>query len=123
MGNLCSKSSNQPDNFSSPGRPLGGAATQSTPSSAPVPQKITTNSPGRTLGGDGATPSGQDNARSEAARAAEARAAAASKPGGKLSSQLSAQKKQTQNQLLNAGSEQERRARDADSAAQTQAYN
>lgn len=53
----------------------------------------------------------------------QARAASSSKPGGKLSSQLSAQKKQTQNQLLNAGSEQERRARDADSAAQAQAYN
>lgn len=53
----------------------------------------------------------------------QARAAAANKSGGKLSSQLSAQKKQTQSQLLNAGSEQERRTRDVDQAAQTQAYN
>ncbi|ETN36440.1 uncharacterized protein HMPREF1541_08718 [Cyphellophora europaea CBS 101466] len=119
MGNLCSKSSNEPDHFAAPGRPLGSASATG-PSSAPVPQKIAKNSPGRTLGGDSSSP---DDARSAAAQAAEARAAAANKPGGKLSSQLSAQRKQTQNQLLNAGSEQERRARDADQSARTQAYN
>ncbi len=51
------------------------------------------------------------------------RAAKANKSGGKLANQLSAQKKQTQNQLLNAGSEAERRGRDADEAAQNRSWN
>lgn len=51
------------------------------------------------------------------------RAAKANKTGGKLSSQLAAQKKQTQNQTLNAGSEQTRLARDADAATEARNYN
>ena len=51
------------------------------------------------------------------------RATKANKSGGKLANQLSAQKKQTQNQLLNSGSEAERRARDADEAAQNRSWN
>lgn len=52
------------------------------------------------------------------------RAAKASKGNtGKLSSQLEAQKKQTRNDLLNATSEQERRHRDTDSAAEARNYN
>jgi len=121
MGNLCSKSANQPDNFSAPGRPLGSSSTAK-PSSAPVPQKVTASTPGRTLGGSEGTSSSED-ARSAAAKAAEERAARANKSGGKLSAQLTSQKKQTQNQLLNAGSEAERRARDADEGAQARNWN
>ncbi|EXJ71629.1 uncharacterized protein A1O5_05437 [Cladophialophora psammophila CBS 110553] len=121
MGNLCSKSSNKPDNFATPGRTVG-SSTQPRQTSAPVPQKITSSTPGRALGGGDATPSA-DDARSAAARAAEERAAKANKPGGKLSSQLSAQKKQTQNQLLSSGSESERRARDADQSAEARNWN
>ena len=51
------------------------------------------------------------------------RAAAKNKPGGKLSTSLAAQKKQTQNQTLNAGSEQERMARTADANAETRNWN
>ena len=71
MGNLCSKSANQTDNFSGPGRTVG-SSTQPKPTTAPVPAKITTSTPGRTLGGgDGAAAT--DDARSAAARAAEVR--------------------------------------------------
>ncbi|RMD41127.1 hypothetical protein DV735_g3998, partial [Chaetothyriales sp. CBS 134920] len=122
MGNICSKSANKSDNFSGPGRPLA-SANGSQPSSAPVPQKVTTSTPGRQLGGREGAQS-PDDARGAAAKAAEARAAAGAKTGGgKLSANLAAQKKQTQAQLLSASSEQERRARDADSTAQSQAYN
>lgn len=51
------------------------------------------------------------------------RANAANKSGGKLSSNLAAQKKQTQNQTLNAGSEQERLRRTADANAETRNWN
>ncbi|KAL6251149.1 hypothetical protein RBB50_001357 [Rhinocladiella similis] len=122
MGNICSKSANQPDNFSTPGHTLGSSATPK-PASAQPTQRLTASTPGRTLGGsrDGAT--SPDNARSAAARAAEERATKSNKPGGKLSAQLSSQKKQTQNQLLNAGSDAERRARDADEGAQARNWN
>jgi hypothetical protein len=70
MGNLCSKSSNKGDNFSGQGRVVG--ASPHPASSAPIPQKITTNSPGRPLGGgDGGGSDGASDPRSAAARAAE----------------------------------------------------
>jgi hypothetical protein len=69
MGNLCSKSANQDDQFSTPGRVLG-SSSQTQPTSAPVPQKITSSTPGRVVGGTGAN-SGGDDPRSAAARAAE----------------------------------------------------
>ena len=69
MGNLCSKSANQDDQFSTPGRVLG-SSSQTQPTSAPVPQKITSSTPGRAIGGTG-TNSGGDDPRSAAARAAE----------------------------------------------------
>ena len=69
MGNLCSKSANQDDQFSTPGRVLG-SSSQTQPTSAPVPQKITSSTPGRTVGGPGAN-SGGDDPRGAAARAAE----------------------------------------------------
>ncbi|KIV88458.1 hypothetical protein B0A52_02386 [Exophiala mesophila] len=122
MGNLCSKSSNPPENFSTPGRPLGTSSQTKKTTTTPVPQKLTTSTPGRSLGGrEGA--SSPDDARSAAARAAEQRAAGANKSGGKLATNLANQKKQTQNQLLNAGSEAERRARDADENAQARTWN
>jgi hypothetical protein len=71
MGNLCSKSANPTDNFAGQGRVVGTAPKPA--SSAPVPQKITTTSPGRPLGGGesgGVRSDGTSNARSEAARAA-----------------------------------------------------
>ncbi len=69
MGNLCSKSSNEPDNFTGQGRTVG-ASSQNTPSSAPVPKKITSSTPGRSLGGrDGAN--SPEDAKSAAAKAAE----------------------------------------------------
>jgi hypothetical protein len=72
MGNLCSKSSNQPDNFAGQGRVVGSSSQPQTPSSAPVPQKISTHSPGRPLGGGGGGGSGAvDDPRSAAAKAAE----------------------------------------------------
>lgn len=48
---------------------------------------------------------------------------AANKPGGKLATNLSAQKRQTQNQTLNVGSEQERMARTADANTETRNWN
>lgn len=121
MGNICSKSSNQPDNFATPGRTVGTSGQTQSPT-APVPVKITSSTPGRTLGGAERSSAAED-ARSAAAKAAEERASKAGKPGGKLGSQLSAQKKQTQNQLLNSGSEAERRARDADQGQEARNWN
>jgi len=53
----------------------------------------------------------------------QARAAQASKGSGKLSAQLNAQKKQTQNQILTSASESERRARDADKGSEARNWN
>ncbi|KZL69122.1 hypothetical protein CT0861_12573 [Colletotrichum tofieldiae] len=53
----------------------------------------------------------------------QARAKAASKSTGKLSSQLNAQKKQTQADLLKDASAQQLRQRDADAAAEARTYN
>lgn len=70
MGNcFSSKSANQDDQFSTPGRTLG-SSSQSQPSSAPVPQKIISNTPGRTVGVPGAA-TGGDDPRIAAARAAK----------------------------------------------------
>ena len=141
MGNICSKSANKDDNFSTPGRVLGAA-----PQPARVPaqpnQKLTSSTPGRALGSAGSDGASSPNdARSAAARAAQVsrevamatdmrgadvrqeRAAAANKAGGKLSTSLAAQKKQTQNQTLNAGSEQERLLRSADANTETRNWN
>ncbi|KAK5958837.1 hypothetical protein OHC33_000681 [Knufia fluminis] len=125
MGNICSKSANKDDNFSAPGRVLGASSDAPQPARAQTPkQALTSSTPGRTLGSagnDGA--SSPNDARSAAARAAEERAAAKNKAGGKLSANLAAQKKQTQNQTLNAGSEQERLGRTADANAETRNWN
>ncbi|KAK5054615.1 hypothetical protein LTR84_001506 [Exophiala bonariae] len=122
MGNICSKSANQPDNFSTPGRTIGATPQNSTATTTPVPKKVTANTPGRTLGGRVEAPS-PDDARAAAARAAEERAASASKPGGKLAKQLQDQKKQNSRQLVKEDAEAERRARDADASAEARNYN
>ena len=66
MGNLCSKSSNKDDHFSQPGRVLG-SSSQSQASSAPVPQKVISSTPGRTVGGSGTA----NDPKTAAAKAAE----------------------------------------------------
>jgi len=65
----------------------------------------------------------QEDARRKAAEAAEARANAASKPKGRLASQLQEQKKQTRVDTLEAASSDVRRMRDADEGAKARAYN
>ncbi|KAK2005152.1 hypothetical protein LX36DRAFT_665188 [Colletotrichum falcatum] len=128
MGSVCGKE-DKGDNFTSPGRPLGTAPPPQ-PKTAPIPARV--GGPPRTLGGGsssgGSGASGQQSAdaaeaRRKAAEAAEARAKAASKSTGKLSSQLNAQKKQTQTDLLKDASAQQLRQRDADAAAEARTYN
>ncbi|KAF6844744.1 hypothetical protein CMUS01_00810 [Colletotrichum musicola] len=133
MGSVCGKETG--DNFSSPGRPVGSAPPQSKPKTAPIPATARVGGPPRTLGGG--NPSGEQSsadaadARRRAAEAAEvslpakphARAKAANKPTGKLGSQLNAQKKQTQSDLLKDASAQKLRQRDADAAAEARTFN
>ena len=77
MGNICSRSKNQPEAFSSPGRVLGSAnpppgdtGKSSSGPRAPLPANAST---GRTLGGTGAPGAGADtaDARANAAIAAQ----------------------------------------------------
>ncbi|KAI0508396.1 hypothetical protein F5B22DRAFT_404084 [Xylaria bambusicola] len=128
MGNICGKSESEA--FSQPGRVLGSAPPQ--PQSVPVPAHV--GGPPRTLGGASPLAEAQaqgdnraaaaDDARTRAAEAAEARAqATAAKSSGKLGSQLAAQKKQTRNETLQEISNNERRQRDADEAAQARNHN
>ncbi|KAH0491360.1 hypothetical protein TgHK011_002795 [Trichoderma gracile] len=114
MGNICGKTESEPD--ARAGRRLGSAPPQG-PKSAPVPRKV--GGPPRTLGSSGGGDSGSDpgDARRKAAEAAEARAKASSK-GGRLQSQLNAQKKQNLSSALAEASNQELLAREADAAAQ-----
>ncbi|KAI0913746.1 hypothetical protein F4824DRAFT_483642 [Ustulina deusta] len=121
MGNICGKSESEA--FSQPGRILGSAPPQ--PQRVPVPAHV--GGPPRTLGGGSPAAQGNsraaDDARRRAAEAAEARAQAASaKSTGKLGTQLAAQKKQTRNDTLQEISNNERRQRDADEAAQARAH-
>ncbi|KAK5634451.1 hypothetical protein RRF57_010164 [Xylaria bambusicola] len=130
MGNICGKSESEA--FSQPGRVLGSAPPQ--PQSVPVPAHV--GGPPRTLGvaspvaqaqaqaqGDSRA-AAADDARRRAAEAAETRAqTAAAKSSGKLGSQLAAQKKQTRNETLQEISNNERRQRAADEAAQAQSHN
>ncbi|GAW22939.1 hypothetical protein ANO14919_124860 [Xylariales sp. No.14919] len=121
MGNICGKSESEA--FSQPGRVLGSAPSQ--PQRAPVPTHV--GGPPQTLGGGLPAARGNsgdtDDARRRAAEAAETRAQAASaKSLGKLGTQLAAQKKQTRNDTLQEISNNERRQRDADEAAQARAH-
>ncbi|PYH64741.1 uncharacterized protein BO88DRAFT_408066 [Aspergillus vadensis CBS 113365] len=139
MGNICSKSSNQPDAFSSPGRVLGSgpnppAKDSSSAPRAPLPSNAKPASnwgsgpSGRTLGSPAAGEGNGDNAtadaRTKAALAAQKRAESASAAGskGKLGTKLAAQKAQTQNQTLNEASRDEVAARDADGAAEARRW-
>ncbi|PTB67088.1 hypothetical protein BBK36DRAFT_1118017 [Trichoderma citrinoviride] len=114
MGNICGKTESEPD--ARAGRRLGSAPPPG-PKTAPVPRKV--GGPPRTLGSGGGSDAGSDpgDARRKAAEAAEARAKASSK-GGKLQSQLNAQKKQSHSSALAEASNQELLAREADAAAQ-----
>ncbi|KAI0486228.1 hypothetical protein F4859DRAFT_361760 [Xylaria cf. heliscus] len=122
MGNICGKSDSEA--FSQPGRVLGSAPPQLQRVSVPAH----VGGPPRTLGGGSPAAQGTsgdaDDARRRAAEAAEARAQAASakSSSGKLGAQLAAQKKQTRNDTLQEISNNERRQRDADEAAQARAH-
>ncbi|KOS43002.1 hypothetical protein ACN38_g6131 [Penicillium nordicum] len=117
MGNICSRSSNEADPFNQPGRVVGTKAGRTTAPRAPLPAKTNWKAtPGRTLGGsttDGGT-AATDEARANAAIAAQKRAETASGNKGKLGSKLAAQKAQTQAQTLDEVSRTERAARDVD---------
>ncbi|TVY56012.1 hypothetical protein LCER1_G001764 [Lachnellula cervina] len=121
MGNLCGKESGDP--FAQPGRTLSSApASNNNTQTAPLPKKLI--SAPRKLGSSAPQSSAaQEDARRKAAEAAEARAKAASKPKGTLAGKLEQQKKQTRTDTLEATSKDTRRARDADAAAETRAYN
>ncbi|KAH8425829.1 uncharacterized protein LDX57_003573 [Aspergillus melleus] len=134
MGNICSRSKNEPEPFSQPGRVLGSnpppSSAAGTPGGkkpagprAPLPANSKSNfgSPGRTLGDDAG---GQNaDARTNAAIAAQKRAESSTTAGkGKLGSKLAAQKAQTQTQTLNEVSRDERAARDADDAANSRRW-
>ncbi|KZF26399.1 hypothetical protein L228DRAFT_279606 [Xylona heveae TC161] len=117
MGNCCGKESKSSDPFEQPGRTLGSAPPPSANQRASVPARA--NVPGRTLGG--ANPN--QDPREAAAKAAQDRAAATNKPKtGKLGQQLDEQRRQTRATTLKAESEENRRARDADTAAQAQRW-
>ncbi|KHN99904.1 uncharacterized protein MAM_01828 [Metarhizium album ARSEF 1941] len=109
MGNICGKE--EPD-ASPPGRVLGSAPAA--PQKSTVPRKV--GGPPRTLGNgpaEATTSSGDvGDARRKAAEAAEARAKASNKPGGKLQSQLSAQKRQSRADTLKQASAEEQRRRE-----------
>ncbi|KAJ6131180.1 hypothetical protein N7523_001640 [Penicillium sp. IBT 18751x] len=120
MGNCCS-SSKEPEAFSGPGRVVGAPSSPSAPR-APLPTKNWKNTPGRTLGEASDTPGGADEARSNAAIAAQKRAEEASSNKGKLGSKLAAQKAKTQTQTLGEVSQDERAARDADGAEEARRW-
>ncbi|GAB0132205.1 hypothetical protein EsDP_00000648 [Epichloe bromicola] len=106
MGNICGKEESETQ---TPGRVLGSAPPSQRKAPVPAPMKV-----GRTLGGAPAEASAGSaaDARRKAAEAAEARAKASNKPGGKLQTQLSAQKRQSRNDTLKALGAEEQRARE-----------
>ncbi|KAJ5794197.1 hypothetical protein N7457_000796 [Penicillium paradoxum] len=120
MGNLCSRSSNEPDPFSQPGRVVGtNSSGRDAAPRAPLPTKTNWKAtPGRTLGESNTTSSvaGADEARANAAIAAQKRAEGISANKGKLGAKLAAQKAQTHAQTLDQVSRTERATRDADGA-------
>ncbi|KAJ5135838.1 uncharacterized protein N7515_005116 [Penicillium bovifimosum] len=127
MGNICSRSSNETDPFTQPGRVVGaGPSDRNAAPRAPVPTKTNWKAtPGRTLGesnGDGSA-AGTDEARANAAIAAQKRAESASANKGKLGAKLAAQKAQSHAQTLDQVSRTERAARDADEAEAARRWN
>jgi len=116
MGNLCGKQSKDP--FAGQGRTLGSAQPPPQRTTAPVPTQPR-ESQGRTVGG---TERSSDDPRAAAARAAEVRAQKNSS-SGQLGKKLDEQKKMTLGQARKQQSDDDRRVRDADAAAQARAYN
>ncbi|OAQ72644.1 hypothetical protein VFPPC_12817 [Pochonia chlamydosporia 170] len=113
MGNICGKEEQDP---SPPGRVLGSAPPAKRKST--IPPKV--GGPARTLGGETTTDVG--DARRKAAEAAEARAKASSK-GGKLQTQLSAQKRQSRSDTLKQASADEQRRREIANNNEATSYN
>ena len=72
MGNLCSKSANEPDAFQQPGRVLGASSEPRSSSTSAPPPKISSSTPARGVEGRDNV-AGSDDARGAAARAAEVR--------------------------------------------------
>ncbi|KAJ6091967.1 hypothetical protein N7467_003936 [Penicillium canescens] len=123
MGNICSRGSNKDnDPFTQPGRTVGTNPSDQNPSPrAPLPAKTNWKAtPGRTLGesntNTGGSEAPSDEARANAAIAAQKRADSSTTGKGKLGSKLAAQKAQTHAQTLDQVSRTERAARDADGA-------
>ncbi|KAI9765290.1 MAG: hypothetical protein M1840_007489 [Geoglossum simile] len=126
MGNLCGKESS--DSFAGPGRQLGSSSPPVSGGRAALPNpkpKIT--GPGRTLS-EGARPTGAsggtgDDARRQAAQAAEERAQKAKQVKGKLGTQLAQQRQQTRTDTLGSMSAEEMRRRDQDENAAARDWN
>ncbi|KAG5990101.1 hypothetical protein E4U54_004176 [Claviceps lovelessii] len=126
MGNICGKEDPDPQ---PPNRILGSAPPSHRRASVPhASHKHKVGGPARTLGttttvnADPLPPAeAAADARRKAALAAEARAKA-SKPRGKLQSQLDAQKRQSRNETLKAMGDQERRAREIAQNEDTRTY-
>ncbi|KAE9962688.1 hypothetical protein BLS_002541 [Venturia inaequalis] len=127
MGNCFGKESS--GNFSGEGHTIGGSQAQTTPQAprpvqsqaqppviAKPPPKV--GGPGHTLGSSG---TGED-ARSAAARAAEARANK-SQGSGPLAAKLAAQRKAGMQGALRDAANENRRARETDAVAETRQYN
>lgn len=123
MGNLCSRSSNEPDHFSSPGRVIGSAPP--IPASVPVPKTTNPNSPGRPLGGGIDRSEDPSDLRTAAATAAERRAQATPQgtSGGSLSAKLREEQRQTMGALRAAASKEEQKKRAAEEANEVRMYN
>ncbi|KAI9775965.1 MAG: hypothetical protein M1839_000664 [Geoglossum umbratile] len=118
MGNLCGKESSDP--FAGPGRQLGSSSPPASSGRATLPNskkpKIT--GPGRTLSENTHAGGGAgDDARRQAAQAAEERAQKAKQVKGKLGAQLAQQKQQTRTDTLGSMTAEELRRRDQDENA------
>ncbi|KAG6053982.1 hypothetical protein E4U17_004164 [Claviceps sp. LM77 group G4] len=117
MGNICGKEDPEP---ALPTRALHTAPPSHRTAAVPAASRRKVGGPARTLGSNsksnspapGSPAEAAADARRKAAEAAEARAIAASKPGGKLQSQLAAQKRQSRNETLKMAGEEERRVRE-----------
>ncbi|KAI4106568.1 MAG: hypothetical protein LQ339_003028 [Xanthoria mediterranea] len=120
MGNLCSRSSNKPDNFSTPGRVVGSSSSSSAPAAptqTPRAQIPKGHGQGRTLGSTTTAAAGRENeARDAAARAAEERAHSAKTTAtkGKLGRELEKQRGQKRTETLEGMSAEERRRREVE---------
>ncbi|KAJ5630778.1 uncharacterized protein N7484_010878 [Penicillium longicatenatum] len=127
MGNICSRSSNNDQEaFTGPGRVVGTSNQSNSAPRASVPSSTNwKSSPGRTLGetSTGGAQGASDEARSNAAIAAQKRAESMSATNkGKLGSKLAAQKAKTQTQTLDQASRDERAARDVDEVEQARQW-